>query len=103
MKVPHPIPYQGSKRGLASTILAFFPKKPLRLVEPFAGSAAVSLAAASHGKSESFWLNDAHGALVGLWNMILSNPRKLAKQYAEIWLDQLGQERDYYNFIREQF
>ena len=35
--VPHPIPYQGSKRGLAPIILAYFPSHFRRLVEPFAG------------------------------------------------------------------
>jgi len=38
MKIPHPIPYQGSKRNLASQILRFFPDEINRLVEPFAGS-----------------------------------------------------------------
>src|SRR5699024_337348 len=35
-RVPHPIPYQGSKRALASTILAFFPDHVRTLIEPFA-------------------------------------------------------------------
>ncbi|MCK4459049.1 MAG: DNA adenine methylase, partial [Methanosarcinales archaeon] len=50
-RVPHPIPYQGSKRNIARTILSFFPHQFDTLVEPFAGSAAISLAAASYGKS----------------------------------------------------
>ncbi len=45
MYVPQPIPYQGSKRYIAKVILAFFPKAVETLFEPFAGSAAVSLAA----------------------------------------------------------
>ena len=47
MRIPHPIPYQGSKRGIAEAILAYFPQHVTRLIEPFAGSAAVTLAAAS--------------------------------------------------------
>jgi site-specific DNA-adenine methylase len=46
MKIPHPIPYQGSKRNLASEILRFFPANIVRLIEPFAGSAAISIASA---------------------------------------------------------
>ncbi len=44
---PHPIPYQGSKRRLAAAILAHAPSGVRRLIEPFAGSAAISLAAAA--------------------------------------------------------
>jgi len=35
MKLPHPIPYQGSKRNLAAQILAFFPQGIDTLIEPF--------------------------------------------------------------------
>ncbi|HBB31201.1 MAG TPA: hypothetical protein DDZ80_05770 [Cyanobacteria bacterium UBA8803] len=41
--LPHPIQYQGSKRNLASNILRFLPNRVERLVEPFAGTAAVSI------------------------------------------------------------
>ncbi len=37
MKVPHPIPYQGSKRNLAKCILQFFPYDIQTLFEPFSG------------------------------------------------------------------
>ena len=39
MKLPHPIPYQGSKRNLADQIMRFYPDDFDRLIEPFAGSA----------------------------------------------------------------
>ena len=52
--VPHPIPYQGSKRNLAPIILSYFPPRFRRLVEPFAGSAAVSLAVAQRRLAEQF-------------------------------------------------
>jgi hypothetical protein len=48
MSVPHPIPYQGSKRALASAILAYLPEDCVTLIEPFAGSAALSLADLYH-------------------------------------------------------
>ena len=44
VSLPHPIQYQGSKRSLASDILRFLPGKVERLVEPFAGTGAVSVA-----------------------------------------------------------
>lgn len=42
--LPHFIQYQGSKRNLAKYILQFFPKKLNRPVEPFAGTAVMSVA-----------------------------------------------------------
>lgn len=54
MKVPHPIPYQGSKRNLAKQILSFFPNDTRVLFEPFAGSAAISIAAAFKKKVPTF-------------------------------------------------
>ncbi|MCB1922102.1 MAG: DNA adenine methylase, partial [Candidatus Competibacteraceae bacterium] len=45
-KIPHPIQYQGSKRNLAPAILEYFPNNINKLVEPFSGSAAISIAAA---------------------------------------------------------
>ncbi|MBI4662205.1 MAG: DNA adenine methylase [Verrucomicrobia bacterium] len=41
MKVPHPIPHQGSKRNLAPAILGYFTERVGTLIEPFAGSAAL--------------------------------------------------------------
>ena len=41
---PNPFPYQGSKRRIAPQILGYLPRPVTRLVEPFAGSAAASIA-----------------------------------------------------------
>ncbi len=103
MGVPHPIPYQGSKRGLARAIISCFPQDAARLVEPFAGSAAVSLAAAYYGKAKSFLLNDLNQALVNLWDEIINRPNSIASAYEKLWTAQMGQERDYYDFVRAQF
>lgn len=101
--VPHPIPYQGSKRALARQILGHV-KSPIgRLVEPFAGSAAVSLAAAFNGLATSFWVNDAHAPLVALWDRILHHPADLSAGYAALWTAQQGREREYYDEVRARF
>jgi DNA adenine methylase len=102
-QVPHPIPYQGSKRNLASVILSFAPEKVGRLVEPFAGSAAVSLAASLSQQASRFWVNDAHSALVDLWREIIDRPEQLARRYHELWDQQLGREREFFNFVRSEF
>jgi len=101
--IPHPIPYQGSKRLIAPTILTYCPRRVRRLVEPFAGSAAVSLAAASRGRSESFWLNDAHAPLIRLWREILHRPQTLADAYTNLWEAQQGRERAFFDEVRARF
>lgn len=101
--VPHPIPYQGSKRNLAPVILSYFPPHVIRLVEPFAGSAAISIATAYRRLADRFLINDAHTPVVDLWREIIERPDELANKYEELWRKQLGQEREYYNGIRKKF
>lgn len=103
MAVPHPIPYQGSKRHLAQTILRYLPSDSYRLVEPFAGSAALSLAAASTRHIERFVLNDINIPLMMLWNQIINQPEHLAKYYEQLWQAQQGRERRYYDLVRMRF
>lgn len=103
MSVPHPIPYQGSKRQLASVILEHIPSDAKRLVEPFAGSAAVSLAAAQSGKVQNFLLNDINTALIQLWEAILDHPTRLSDMYAKLWAAQSGRERRFYDLVRQRF
>lgn len=103
MKLPHPIPYQGSKRNLADEILRFFPKSFNKLIEPFAGSAAITIASAYYSKTGRFVINDVNEPLIKLWDIIINNPASISKQYNEIWLGQLGNEEQYYYKIRDLF
>jgi len=103
MNVPHPIPYQGSKRNLAEQIIAYFPPDACRLIEPFAGSAALSLAVAAQGKISQFVLNDINAPLVDLWESILNQPDKLASRYQVLWQMQSGRERIFYDAVRTRF
>jgi DNA adenine methylase len=103
MGVPHPIPYQGSKRGIAPFIITHFPPGIDRLIEPFAGSAAVSLAAAYHAKTHRFILNDINKALMQLWDVIINRPQEIADEYERLWYAQQGKAREYYDFVRDQF
>ena len=75
MKLPHPIPYQGSKRNLADEILRYFPNEFYRLIEPFAGSAAISVASAFYYKANKFIINDVNQPLIALCNEIINHPR----------------------------
>jgi DNA adenine methylase len=101
--VPHPIPYQGSKRNLAPVILSYFPRHSFRLVEPFAGSAAISLATAYRGLADRFLINDAHVPVIDLWREIINHPEELATKYSRLWRAQLGREREYYDIVRRNF
>lgn len=102
-KIPHPIPYQGSKRSLASAILANMPEAFDRFVEPFAGSAAVSLAVAWKKRAQRFWINDAHAPIIALWKAIIENPDDLSRRYRRLWENQQGREREYFDLIRDRF
>ena len=103
MNVPHPIPYQGSKRSIARYILPYIPACTTRLVEPFAGSAAVSLAVACKRKAESYWLNDLNKPLANLWHRIITEPEAVATAYDRLWNAQQGNEAEYYKRVRTKF
>jgi len=103
MKIPHPIPYQGSKRNIANEIMRFFPKQIDRLIEPFAGSAAMTIASAFYFKTDRFVVNDINKPLIRLWQEIVNNPEKIVNDYHKIWTGQLGNEEEYYYQIREKF
>jgi hypothetical protein len=84
-RVPHPIPYQGSKRQLAHYIVSLFPAGTNRLVEPFAGSAAVSLAAGHMKRVKRWAINDLHRPLIDLWTEIVRNPDDISDRYEQTW------------------
>ena len=103
MKIPQPIPYQGSKRALAPLILQYFPTKINRLIEPFAGSSAISVATAIRSKASNYWINDLNEPLIKLIEQIVNDPEKIASNYEIVWTKQLGNEREYYKEIRHRF
>lgn len=105
-RLPHPIQYQGSKRNLASRILACFPADVQTLYEPFAGSAAISIAAAAAGAAKDFAINDLNQPLVRLLQSIVENPCVIAEEYAAVWSnqgDELVQSLSHFNAVRDAF
>ncbi len=101
--VPRPIPYQGSKRKLAARILRYFPARIERLVEPFAGAAAVTLAAAARGRADRYLINDSLVPLAELWRRIIHQPQELAAAYECLWRSQLDDPAGAYDTIRREF
>ena len=103
VSLPHPIQYQGSKRSLASDILHFLPRKVDRLIEPFTGTAAISVAACARNISQRFWLNDINQPLIELLELIIQRPNEIINAYTEIWNAQHQNSILHYFEIREQF
>ncbi|HEY1903030.1 MAG TPA: DNA adenine methylase [Terracidiphilus sp.] len=102
--VPHPIPYQGSKRRLAQAILSHVEaERYTRLIEPFAGSGAVTIAAARHEKFARFVLGDKLEPLAVLWQSIIENPGPIACDYAALWHRERNNPIDEYYKIRNEF
>jgi DNA adenine methylase len=88
LNIPHPFPYQGSKRGIARYILPHFPSAVRCLIEPFCSSGAVSIAVAAHGLAKQFWLNDLNKPLMVLWTEILERLNELVEGYEKLWNEQ---------------
>ncbi len=101
--IPHPIQYQGSKRNLAPIILRYFPKGINRLVEPFAGSAAISVATAAKGLAKKFWVNDLNQPLAELLNLVAEKPEELGAFYEQLWNQQHPNSIDHFYRVREEF
>lgn len=105
-KVPHMVQYQGSKRLLAPQILQYMPTKFNRLIEPFAGMAAISLATAYEKRTEKFHINDINAPLVSLLKEAINNPRQLINDYSVVWEEQFlfGEDHiQHFYEVRERF
>lgn len=103
INVPHPFPYQGSKRAIAKFILPYFPSNVRCLIEPFCGSGAVSIAAAAHGLAKQFILNDLNKPLMDLWSEIIGRPSALCDGYERHWIEQQPDPKAYFFKVRNEF
>lgn len=99
-QAPHVIPYQGSKRKLASDILQYIDFDIDCFYEPFAGSAAITLAAAANNKAKRYVISDKLETLSDLWEMILHHPQNLIEEYSNFWNSQLSNPAEYYKEVR---
>lgn len=103
---PHIVQYQGSKRNLASQILQYIPKKFNRLIEPFAGMAAITIAVSKQKRAECYLLNDLNEPLVNVLRESITNPQQLVEDYTRIWSEQLtyqGGSIEHYYKVRNDF
>lgn len=102
--MPQPFQYQGSKRLIAPTIIQYLQLSgDSELVEPFAGSAAVSIRAAIERLARSYWINDANKPLSDLWCAIVEDPDVLVQQYSILWHAQRDDPKVFYAKVRNRF
>jgi DNA adenine methylase len=102
--VPHPIPYQGSKRRLAPQILDFIECGAFEtLYEPFAGSAAFTIAASNRGLAKQYVIGDSLKPLMDIWSAILETPTALASAYEDLWEEQDAEPREHFNRVRSEY
>ncbi len=104
--LPTIVQYQGSKRKLASKILEYMPKHIKRLVEPFSGMAAISVAVASENRAERYYLNDINEPLIKILKEAIETPEKLLEEYTKVWNEQFSPGIDNINHfyvVRERF
>jgi DNA adenine methylase len=102
--VPHPIPYQGSKRRLAPQILDLIDGRAFEtLYEPFAGSAAFTIAASNRGLAKRYVIGDSLEPLMDIWSAILTTPTALASAYEDLWEEQSTEPREHFNRIRSEY
>ena len=105
-KAPHVVQYQGSKRILAPQILQYMPRKFNRLLEPFSGMAAVSIAVAVEKRAERYIIIDLNEPVVQLLKLAVEKPSELVKKYETVWSEQFeyrdGHVEHFY-YVRDKF
>lgn len=104
--VPHIVQYQGSKRILAPQILHYMPRKFERLVEPFAGMAAITIAVARQERAKRYVINDLNKPLVAVLQSAIETPTDLVSSYTALWNEQFNDEQsslDHYYKVRDDF
>jgi DNA adenine methylase len=89
-KVPHIVQYQGSKRKLAPQILQYMPERFSRLVEPFSGMAAISVAVATENRTNSYYINDLNAPLITMLQEAIEHPAELLTAYRNVWTQQFA-------------
>lgn len=105
-KTPHIVQYQGSKRKLAAQILQFMPAKFDRLIEPFSGMAAISIATAMESRADSYILNDLNKPLVNMLKEAIENPKTLVDEYRKVWNEQFSygdNHVEHFYVVRDRF
>ncbi|EPD68510.1 hypothetical protein HMPREF1219_01691 [Corynebacterium pyruviciproducens ATCC BAA-1742] len=105
---PTPFPMQGSKRTQVPIISRLIPAGQPNLIEPFCGSAAVSIGLRMLGLVSEVTISDINPSIIDLWQNILSAPDALADEYSQVWNAQFsptwnGDYKAYFLHIRNHY
>jgi DNA adenine methylase len=74
------------------------------LYEPFAGSAAITIAAAASGTAARYVIGDSLRPLIGIWKRVLGDPDAFAAEYEGIWRGQLAEGGpQHFNRVRAEY
>lgn len=99
--IPHPFPYQGSKRKIAPQIIERCQLSSINcVVESFAGTAAITLALLHLGIVDNAVINDKNEHIYLLWKEIHDNPSQLCDLYEYHWSSQLSDPKGYFIDMR---
>ena len=105
-KAPQIVQYQGSKRLLAPQILEYMPCHFNRMIEPFAGMAAMTIAVAQKKRANNYILNDLNTPLIKILESAIEDPKLLFDEYKKVWEEQFsypdGSVAHYFK-VREKF
>lgn len=105
-KTPHIVQYQGSKRLLAPQILHYMPSKFNRLLEPFSGMAAITIAVAKENRAKEYYINDINEPLIKILQTAIDAPNALIEKYTAIWEAQFayaGGHLEHFYYVRDRF
>lgn len=94
------VKWAGGKRRLVPFIAAHLTLPAKRLVEPFAGGAAVSLALAD--EVDSIWLNDVNVDLMSLYIQLQDDPDDYVRAAQRLFTPETNDPDTYYR-LREEF
>jgi len=82
------------------------PKRFNRLIEPFSGMAAITIAAACARKANEYYINDINLPIVNLLQAAIETPGALIAAYTEIWQGQFAFAKghiEHFYYIRDTF
>lgn len=82
------------------------PQRFERLVEPFAGMAAITIATARQDRASRYIINDLNKPIVDLLKMAIENPKELVSRYSSVWEEQFDYENgsvEHFYKIRSDF
>ncbi len=103
------IKWSGSKRSQADEIIKYFPKEIDTYYEPFVGGGSIMRMLLSKDiKVNQYVCSDLNNDLIGLWNLIKSNPLLVADTYEKMWNelnidDDKERKKQYFYMVRKRF